>query len=136
MQVHGGEGVNRALVKNMGSHTIGLDRGRGGGMIHAMKKSLGLSCVAIAFVAAGCGGSSTGVVTKYPANGTTMERFKSGAFKEGCRHEHVESAEQFICKDNTVTVTVGAGNHEVVRCSSGSDEDCAQFVDELYEQGM
>ena len=86
--------------------------------------------------AVGCGGSSTGVVTKYPANGTTMERMKSGAFKEGCRHEHTDASDQFICADNTVTVTTGKDHREVVRCSEGSDDDCARFVDEMYEQGM
>ena len=89
----------------------------------------------VALVAA-CGGSSTGVVTKYPANGSTMERVKSGAFREGCRHDHVGTSDQFVCKDNTVTLTVGPNNHEVVRCSSGSDDDCAQLVDQLYEEGM
>src|SRR4051812_15406550 len=88
-----------------------------------------------ALALAACGGSSN-VVTKYPANGTTMERVKSGAFREGCRHDHVGTTDQFVCKDNTVTVTAGAGNHEVARCSSGSDEDCAQLVDQLYEEGM
>jgi hypothetical protein len=87
-------------------------------------------------LAIGCGGSSTTVATKYPANGTTMERMKSGAFKEGCQHEHAADADRFICKDNVVTVTVGPNKHEQIRCSHGSDDDCLQFVDEMYEQGM